>query len=119
MNALGWFIVVLAMALPVAWCISEFYEQRWLRVALGVAMLAMCVPIAILVGSLDRLNSNAWFGFATRELIDTTVSSLESGEHERVLQSLKKLQDSYSPTYENRARYDELVKAAVDDMKVR
>jgi hypothetical protein len=62
------------------------------------------------------INSNAWFGRATKELIDAAVVELEAGNGDRVLRWLKDLQGQYSPTYENRARYDLLVQDAVTKM---
>jgi hypothetical protein len=73
--------------------------------------------MAFLAGSLERFNSNAWYGFASKKLIDATITELEAGNKDRVLQSLKVLQNKYSPTYENRARYDELVEEAVAQMQ--
>jgi hypothetical protein len=63
------------------------------------------------------LNANAWYGFATKELIDATVVELDQGNQDRVLASLKHLREQFHPTYENRARYDELVKVAVAEMQ--
>jgi uncharacterized membrane protein YcjF (UPF0283 family) len=105
------------MATPVAWVASEFQERRWLRLVLGTTAILLCFGVAFVVGSLERLNSNAWFGSATKTLIDTTVTELEAGHHERVIQSLRELQKKYSPTYENRARYDHLVEETINQMR--
>lgn len=88
-----------------------------MRLALGTVAVLLSFGFAALVGSLERFNSNAWFGGATKELIDEMVVELEAGNRDRVLRSLKDLQGRYSPTYENRARYDMLVKGAVKAMR--
>jgi hypothetical protein len=110
-------VLLLVIATPIAWFASEFQERRSLRIALGSAALVLCFGVAFLAGMLERFNSNAWFGFATKDLIDATIEELESGNEDRVLSSLKNLQQEYSPTYENRARYDELAAEAVANMR--
>jgi hypothetical protein len=109
--------LVLLIALPVAWLASEFQQRRALRIALGTCCLVLSFGVAGLAGSLQMFNANAWFGSATKELIDTTVTELEAGNTASVLSALKGLQQRYQPTYENRARYDKLVEEAVREMK--
>src|SRR4051812_42704454 len=117
MNELGCFVLILTIVMPIAWFASEFQDRRWLRLMLGTAAVLLSFGVAFLVGSLQRLNYNAWYGGATKGLIDTTISQLEAGHMDRVLLSLKDLQSKYEPTYENRAHYDTLVTATVEDMK--
>lgn len=102
-------IVFLTIALPVAWIASEFQERRWLRILAGCAALSMSFLVASGVGMLERLNSNAWYGSASKELIDTTIAELERGNTDQLVAELKTLQASFDPTYENRAQYDKLV----------
>lgn len=45
-------ILVVVIALPIAWLRSEFQERRSLRVALGVAALICSFGIAYVVGRL-------------------------------------------------------------------
>ena len=116
MNALA-VIIVLAVGIPIAWFASEYQSRRWLRLTLGCFAILLSFGIAALVGSTERYNSNSWFGNASKELIDATVAELEAGNKDRVLESLKTLQHEYSPTYENRARYDVLVKETVAQMR--
>ena len=59
-----------------------YFSQLWRRRAVGWA---------------ERFSSNAWFGGASKNLIDTTVAELEAGNREGVLRSLKTLQQKYSP----------------------
>ena len=84
---------------------------------MGTSAILLSFAIAAFVGGMERFNSNAWFGSATKDLIDVTVAELEAGNQERVLRSLKDLQGRYAPTYENRARYDVLVEEAVKRMR--
>jgi len=118
MNDAALLILFLAAVIPVAWFASEFQGHRWLRLTLGSIAILLSFGVAFVVGSLERLNSNAWFGRASKDLIDATVTELNSGRRDEVLRAFEDLQRRYSPTYENRARYDELVKKAVEQMKV-
>lgn len=102
---------------PIAWFLSEFQERRWLRLLLGSISISLCFAVAVLVGKLERWNDNAWYGFASKGLIEATIAELESGKAERVLVAYKHLQSEFSPTYENRARYDVLVEKAISEMQ--
>jgi uncharacterized membrane protein YcjF (UPF0283 family) len=116
-NTFGLLVLLSVVITPITWFVSEFQERRWLRLVLGTSAILLCFGVAFLVGSLERFNSNAWFGLASKELIDTTITELEAGHNDRVLQSLKGLQGQYAPTYENRARYDHLIEQAVKQMQ--
>ncbi len=48
------FILVLVIGLPVAWLASEFQPKHSVRIALGVAAIAMSYSVAWGVGTLDR-----------------------------------------------------------------
>jgi len=102
-------ILFLTITFPIAWLASEFQDRRWVRIIAGIAAISMSFLVATGVGSLERLNSNAWYGGASKNLIDTTIEELERGETERLLEELKILQERFQPTYENRARYDTLI----------
>ena len=110
-------IGTLAIGVPIAWFASEFQARRWLRLSLGSFAILLSFGIAALAGSLERFNSNAWFGAASKDLVDVTVAELEAGNRDGVLRSLKKLQQKYQPTYENRARYDFLIKETLAEMR--
>ena len=101
--------IFLTLVLPVAWLLSEFQDRRKIRIATGVAALAVSYLVAAAIGSLQFFNANAWYGGASKDLIDTTIEQIEHGDTERLLQELKSLQSQYHPTYENRARYDKLI----------
>jgi hypothetical protein len=110
-------VLLIVVALPIAWLASEFGERRPLRIALGVAAIASAMGVAYIVGHLSRWNYNAWYGYASKELIDTMVTEVEDGNVDRVMSILRRLNLDYQPTYENRAHYDELVNEAVSQMK--
>lgn len=117
MKPLGLLVAVLLLGVPIAWFVAEFQGRRWLRLVLGSFAILLSFGVAALVGWAERFNSNAWFGEASKNLIDTTLAELEAGNREGVLRSLKALQHDYSPTYENRARYDVLIKQTVAQMR--
>ena len=117
MKPLGALICLLVIALPVAWFISEFQVRRWLRLVLGTLAIASTSGVAVFVGMAERFNDNAWFGNASKALVETTIAELEAGNRDGVLRALRSFQQEYAPTYENRARYDVLVEKTVSDMR--
>jgi hypothetical protein len=116
MSVFAIIIIAFCGGIPMAWFASEYQERRWLRLVLGCLAILMSFGIAAIVGSLERFNSNSWFGNASKELVDATVAELEAGNRDGVLRSLKAMQQKYVPTYENRARYDVLVDETVTQM---
>ena len=83
---------------------------------MGIAAIASAIGVAYLVGHLARWNYNAWYGGASKDLVETTVTHIEDGKIDRVMSLLRRLNLDYQPTYENRAHYDELVNDAVSQM---
>ncbi|MDR3619357.1 MAG: hypothetical protein P4L85_08400 [Paludisphaera borealis] len=116
MSNIGVFIALLALGVPVVWFASEFQERRWLRLLLGSISIILSIFVAVVVGSAERFNSNAWFSTASKSLMNATVEELEAGNNDRVIRALKRLQEKYHPTYENRARYDVLVEETIVEM---
>jgi hypothetical protein len=111
-------ILCLLSVLPIGWLISEFSQLRALRITLGLASIILaCVASYTLASILERFNYNAWYGFASKDLIHSIVEKTEAGEIDQILDVLKKLDKDFYPTYENRAHYDELVDQAVKEMK--
>lgn len=110
-------IVIAVIAFPVAWLWSEFSDRRSLRITMGVLAIGSSFGIASLVGILNRLQYNAWYGSATKNLVDTTIAEIEDGHIDRVMPVLRRLKLDYHPTYENNAHYDDLVAEAVEAMK--
>ncbi|QDV25849.1 hypothetical protein [Aureliella helgolandensis] len=101
--------LVLVVAFPIIWLISEFYDNRGARITLGVCAIAMSFGVAWIVGSLDRLQSNIYFSEATKDLIQNTIIELENDRSDVVLAELQALRDDFRPTYETRDDYDVLV----------
>lgn len=102
-------ILLLAIGLPICWVWSEYQERRWLRLLFGALSLIMCALIAVAVGSMDRLNSNAWYGTASAKLLETTIVEIEAGRTETLLAALRKLRGEFYPTYQGTAHYDQLI----------
>ncbi|MCC9602993.1 hypothetical protein LOC67_20795 [Stieleria sp. JC731] len=102
-------ILLLTVALPIAWLYSEYHGERNVRIGFGVASLMMSFGVAWCVGKLDRLQSNIYFSEATKDLIQNTIVELEAGKANEVLEGLKSLRKEFRPTYETRDDYDLLV----------
>jgi hypothetical protein len=117
MNAFGYLLLFLIVALPIVWIVSEYNHGRLARISLGLASMIL---ISLCIAGLDKIsysfNYNSWYGSNTKSLIDETVRQLEAGNTNQVLKALKQLQESYQPTYENRAKYDFLVSNTVSSM---
>ena len=110
-------IILLTIALPFGWLASEFQDKRWIRITTGCAALAVSFLVAVGVGSLEHFNANAWYGGASKNLVDATVEEIEHGDTKRLLRELKVLQDQFQPTYKNRARYDKLIEDFVSRLR--
>lgn len=117
MAPLAVLVLLIVIVTPIAWLAAEFTKCRPLRITLGVAAIASAIGIAYLVGHLSRLSYNAWYGSASKNLVDTTLTEIEDGNVDRVVSVLRRLNLDYQPTYENRAHYDEVVNEAVSQMK--
>ena len=112
-------LLVLVVGVPIAWFVAQFEGRRSLRLSPGSFAILLSFGVAALVGWTERFNSNAWFGVASKSLVDATIAELRAGNREGVLRSLKTLQAKYFPTYENRARYDVLIEETVAQMRSR
>src|SRR6266498_1607252 len=105
MSPVGFLLLAVVVALPIAWLVAEFRGGRALRISLGVCALgivAFCVwtLTTVIIG----FNYNAWYGGATGELISTSLHQIEEGKFDRVLKVWRGLDQQYHPTYENRAQ---------------
>jgi len=110
-------MMLLLVALPIGWLVSEFSNNRLLRITLGILAIAMTTFCACAVNSmLTCFNYNAWYGSATRDLIQTSIAQIEDGHTERVLKVWRGMDSQYQPTYENRAGYQDWVKGATARM---
>lgn len=108
---------VCVLGFPIAWLVAEFKAGRLARIVLGILAILSACGIAAIIGGLQRLSYNAWYGFASKELVDATVSQIEAGRTDVVVLHLKELQNQFKPTCEYRAHYDELVRETVQKMK--
>ena len=118
MNLLTFLVILAGPLLAAAWIVSEFKGGRPVRLTLGVlAMIIMVTVTWLATLMVNQLNYNAWYGFATKELIDETIKGIESNNTTMVLTELKRFQASYHPTYENRAKFLPLVGETVERMK--
>ena len=109
-------LITVAVTLPIAWLISEYKGYRFARIALGILAILGGYAFALGARFVTELNYNAWYGFATYELIDTTVREIEDGNLDRVMTVLRSLKRQYHPTYENRANYQTLTEHATARM---
>ena len=118
MSPIGFILIAIIIAMPVAWLASEFQEKRWLRIATGIlaiAVISTCISGVCSLGM--RFDYNSWYGSATHDLIRTSLLQIEDGHLERVLKVWRGLDEQYHPTYENRANYNELVEEATQRMR--
>jgi len=109
--------LVLVVVLPLGWLASEFQDNRGLRICVGVLAIAMSFFVAFVVGSLEQMRSNTYFGDASKKLIETTIYALDDGRIDEVKLGLKELAAEYQPSYETRANYDQLVSVYVENLK--
>jgi hypothetical protein len=118
MSPLGFLLIAIVVALPIAWLASEFRGSRALRISLGILAIALMTLCAWTLNTVHtRFTYNAWYGTATGDLISTSLQQIEDGHLDRVLKVWRGLDQQYRPTYENRAHYDELVKDATARMR--
>jgi hypothetical protein len=109
------FVLLLSIAFPLAWFISEFQSRQWLRTLLGCCAIAMSFGVAWLVGSLQALNYNSWYGTASQQFVDKTLQELKAGNELNVIDNLQWFKARYSPNYETgRVDYEKLVTAYVE-----
>ena len=118
MNPLGILILLAGPLLGIAWLILEFKGSRPQRITCGILALVTLTAVASLATLIiNQLNYNAWYGFATKGLIDETIRAIEAGHSDMVIQELKAFQAEYHPTYENRAKYVPLAETTTERMK--
>ncbi len=101
----------------IAWIWSEFQPRRWLRLLLGSLSLIVCALLAVAVGSLDRMNSNAWYGTGSAKAARNTIAELEAGRSEQLYPRYARCMRISYPTYQGRAHYDELIEQFQRDIE--
>jgi len=110
-------LIVFTLALPIAWIVADVRASATARRTLGVIAILWSFGVAALVGGLERLNSNAYFTSASKDLLEASVQQLRAGKSDAVLREWTRANDDFSATYENRARYRQIVEQAVEGMK--
>ncbi|MEQ8210604.1 MAG: hypothetical protein RH917_12310 [Lacipirellulaceae bacterium] len=103
------FVLFLIFALPISWFYSEFQERRSIRIILGILAILMCFGVAWVSGIFRYMDANAYFGAASKDLIQNTIVELESGNTDRVISELKKLRSRFEPSYETKDDFDKKV----------
>lgn len=99
------------------WIIAEYKQNRSARIILGSLTLFLGLGAAAVITLLNQFNYNAWYGVATKNLLDTIVLQVDDGNLDRVMTVLRGLNRQYQPTYENRAGYRELAEEATARMR--
>ena len=118
MNMLGALILLAGPILGVLWLVLEFKGTRRQRITCGLFALITLATVAALAAMIFcQLDYNSSYGVATRGLIDEVIRGIESGKTDATLRELKRFQDQYRPTYENRANYVPLAQDAIERMK--
>jgi len=110
-------LLAITAALPIAWLVAEFRARPGVRRTLGIVTLLWSFGVASLVGILRDFNANVYFTGATKDLLDVSLGALKAGKTDVVIQEWKRSSEEFHPTYENRARYRQIVDQAIEGMK--
>jgi|688.fasta_scaffold610602_2 hypothetical protein len=108
------YIIILAIALPIGWLIAEIKGRVVARRIFGALTIVAACLIGWGVGMLQQLNYNAWYGHASKKLLEGVAASLPTELPERKI--LEESAQKFRPTYENRARYDVLVDSILESL---
>ena len=111
-------VLIAVLILSILWFITELKTTNTLlRRSLGILAILSSFGLAGTSAKIVRLNYNAWYGLASKRLIDSVVEELENNEIKTLLKEMKSLQQDFKPTYESKAHYDALVNEAVKRIK--
>ena len=110
-------LLIITATLPIAWLIAEFRASVAVRRTLGVITILWSFGVAVVVGTLQNYNANSYFTAASKDLLEASLQHLRAGKTELVLREWARANDEFSPTYENRARYKQIVEQAIEGMK--
>ena len=111
-------VLIAVLILSILWFITELKTtNKLLRRSLGILAILSSFGLAWTSAKIVRLNYNAWYGLASKRLIDSVVEELENNEIKALLKEMKSLQQDFKPTYESKAHYDALVNEAVKRIK--
>jgi hypothetical protein len=65
----------------------------------------------------EQFSANWYFTSAAKDLLDASVEQLQRGRHDAVLREWTRSSARFGGTYENRGRFAEIGKDAVDGMR--
>jgi hypothetical protein len=110
-------LFIITAALPIAWLVAEYKARPEVRRILGIVTILWSFGVASLVGLLQNFNANVYFTQATKDLLSSSVVHLKAGKTEAVIREWTRANDEFQPTYENRARYRQIVDQTIEGMK--
>lgn len=110
-------LITITAALPIAWLVAEFKARPGIRRTLGIVTILWSFGVASLVGLLQNFNANVYFTEATKELLSASIEQLKAGKTEAVIREWARADSEFQPTYENRARYRQIVDEVIEGMK--
>jgi hypothetical protein len=113
MVTTGIILLIVLLGLPVGWLISELKDyDRKSRITRGILAIGSTLLISIAFGLIERLNYSANYAMVSRHLINVTITQLEKGNNETVLNSFKKIQIHFDAR-DSSEKYEKLVKEAI------
>jgi hypothetical protein len=110
-------LLCITAALPIAWFIADFKTRPSIRRTLGITAILWSFGVASFVGLFQYFDANVYFAVATKDLLTSSVEQLKAGKTAAVIRELSRADDQFDPTYENRARYRQIVDQAIEGMK--
>ncbi len=110
-------LLAITAALPIAWLVAEFKARPGIRRTLGIVTILWSFGVASLVGLLQDFNANVYFTGASKDLLSASVEQLKAGKTEAVIREWSRADSEFHPTYENRARYRQIVDQTIEGMK--
>ena len=110
-------LLTITAALPIIWLVADFKSRPAIRRALGVVTILWSFAVASLVGTLRDFNANIYFTGASKDLLTASVEQLKAGKADAVIREWSRADGEFQPTYENRAKYRQIVDQAIEGMK--
>jgi hypothetical protein len=110
-------LLFITAARPIAWLVADFRSSAKVRRIFGIIAILWSFAVAAFVGALQQLNANSYFTSASKDLLDASVQHLRAGKTDAVIRELSRANDQFSPTYENRGKYRQIVDDALEGMK--
>jgi hypothetical protein len=110
--------LLLVLGMVISWLVLEKTAGAAWRIAAGLitmALVSFSVWCVTYIGMV--FNYNAYYGSATRDLIESSLAALERDDEETVRKVFRGLRDQYHPTYEHNARYAEQVAEAARHLR--